>query len=315
MAGGDVNQAYQVQSTTSAYLLKKIELSEYERVYKATQNEIKTSLSFVEGICREQQRFGNVVPAIEGKSGVFLENNNFAYMLFPFVNGAVVENLAIDNEMIDRISHKLFQMHHGTISYDRDFSKQKNAHYIQVAHMLVENPHWAKLDWALKYLTFFEKLKKISRFILDNKHDLVQSIDALSLDSVCHNDLKPKNVLWNENKDFWVIDWEAACDFDHRADYLDTLLAWCIEESAGNFRINPDKVIAFQGPYYIAPEELHHAMNIVILKWCFWFYFCLSKGMQHPMRVPHYAYHAKIALGYLNLLISKRDLDFLATRE
>jgi len=171
------------------------------------------------------------------------------------------------------------------------------------------------LDWFLKYLTFFEQIKKITRFILDTQDDLEQSINALSLDSVCHNDLKPKNVLWNKNKDFWIIDWEAACDFDHRADYLDTLLAWCIEENAGAFTINPDKVIAFQGPYYMAPEELHHAMNIVILKWCFWFYFCLLKAMQHPRRIPHYAYHAKSALGYLNLLIGKRDLEFLATRK
>jgi thiamine kinase-like enzyme len=132
---------------------------------------------------------------------------------------------------------------------------------------------------------------------------------------VCHNDLKPKNVLWNKNKDFWIIDWEAACDFDHRADYLDTLLAWCIEEKSGVFTINPDKVIVFQDTYYIAPEELPHAMNIVILKWYFWFYFCLLQWMKHPMKIPHYASNAKIALGYLNLLIDKRDLGFLVTRK
>ncbi|MCL9683046.1 phosphotransferase [Legionella maioricensis] len=315
MPGGDVNEAYQVQSATNSYLLKKIELSEYARVYKATQDEIKTSLSFSEDICRKQQQFGNVVPALKGKSGVFVESKNYFYMLFPYVDGSVIENLAIDNEMISRISHKLFQMHHGAISYDQDFSKHKSAHFLEVAHTLVENSYWAKLDKVLNYFTPFEPIKKITRFILDSQDGLEQSINALSLESVCHNDLKPKNVLWNKDKDFWIIDWEAACDFDHRADYLDTLLAWCIEENARVFTINPDKVIAFQGPYYIAPEELHHAMNIVILKWYFWLYFCLLKGMQHPTRIPHYAYHAKIALGYLNLLIDKRDLSFLVTRK
>lgn len=315
VSGGDVNEAYQVQSATHSYLLKKIQVSEYEQIYNLTQHEIKTSLSFVEGICREQQPFGNVIPALEGKSGVFMENKNCFYMLFPYVNGSVIENQAIDNEMINQISHKLFQMHHETISYDLVFSKQKNAHYIQLAHMLVQNVCWAKLDMILKYLPFFEKAKKITRFIHATQNDLEQSIDTLSLDSVCHNDLKPKNVLWNKNKEFWIIDWEAACDFDHRADYLDTLLAWCIEENAGVFIINPRKVSAFQEPYYIAPEELRHAMNIVILKWYFWFYFCLLKGIQHPTKTLHYAHHAKIALGYLNLLIDKRDLGFLTTRK
>lgn len=313
--GGDVNKAYQVQSATHSYLLKKMESSEYERAYNVTQNEIKTSISFVESICREQQRFGNVVPALEGKSGVFMENKNYFYMLFPYVNGSVIENQAIDSEMINQISHKLFQIHHETISYDLVFSKQKNDHYIQVAHMLVQNPYWAKLDKILKYLPIFEKTKKITRFILANQNDLKQSIDTMSLDSVCHNDLKPKNVLWNKNKDFWIIDWEAACDFDHRVDYLDTLLAWCIEANAGVFTLNQEKVSAFQGPYYLAPEELPHAMNIVILKWCFWLYFCLLKGMQHPTKALHYAHHAKIALGYLSLLLDKRDLQFLATRQ
>lgn len=310
--GGDVSLAYQIQSADNHYFIKKIKLDGYIQEFNATTEDIKKSLSFIETICKEQSRFGNVIPAMEGQAGVYLEANNSLFILFPYIEGKIIENKAITNEMIASISQRLYTIHHEKIIYDKAFSQKRNSYFLTAANLLIQHPLWPKLETTLSRLPFFPRIKKTIQFMADNKKEFLYSLQSMSLDVICHNDLKPKNVLWNTDKQYWIIDWEVACDFDQQVDYLDTLLAWCIEEEKGSLRINPEKVAAFQKAYYLFSYQMYDAMNVVIIKWYFWLYACLIKIVKNPTKFLNYWPNVSRALRYIELLITHRDLSFLA---
>lgn len=311
LSGGDVNLTYLATTKESQYIIKKIKLDTYEKVYHVEPTQVKQSLIFVEQVCHEFEAYGNIITALKTGDNVFLELDDALVMVFPYVAGTVKENLEVSTEMVGCIAEKLLQLHNTPSNYNRSFSKQKFDYYISAAQRLCQFPHWPKINRVLSNQPFLPKLKKAIDFMTRNHDKFIESLQAINAESVCHNDLKPKNVLWGKEKQFWVIDWEAACDFDHRSDYLDTLLAWSIEMNKGVFSINFDKLNHFQRIYYIAENELQHAMNIVILKWYFWLYFCLDKCLSHVTRMNHYLGHAKAALGYIVLLIDHHDTKFL----
>ncbi|KTC88772.1 phosphotransferase [Fluoribacter dumoffii] len=307
VSGGDINSTYLIKTSSGQYIVKRIALDEYVREYKTTIEDVKKSLCFSEQISKAQLAFGNAITAIEGEKGVLLETGPGVLMLYPYVEGTICEDQQISLNMVRSISRRLKTLHHATISYDHEFSSKKFAIYIDIVNQLVSHPGWN----YLKLLTIFPRLKTVISFMRDNRELLKKSIRHISKESVCHNDLKPKNILWTKDtKDYWIIDWEAAADFDHRTDYLDTLVAWCIEKKDSGLLLNPEKVTAFQEEYYIPKEELTHATNITILKWYFWLYFCISKCFKKPKEFSHYLYHANYSIHYIEFLIHQ-ELNFL----
>lgn len=314
IAGGDVNQAYQVASGATHYLIKKINLRTYAKEYRANPEEIRCSLRFIEAVCRQYLPDGHVIPAISGHHGPIFEVNHVVYLLYPYVEGRIIENQALSLDQVGKIARQLKQIHQQTIHYDAVFSQNKYHRYVNVGLALAHHPFWGRFKTSLTRAPGLVRLKKAVRFMAEHCIEFDTSVRTMAMNPVCHNDLKPKNVLWGKDGQYWIIDWEAACDFDHQADYLDTLLAWVIEDHEGKLRINSNKVYAFQQQYFINPDGLQAAVYVVLLKWYFWWYFCLAKLVKHPLKIPHYWHHAQLALKYINLIIDHRDLAFLKTR-
>ncbi|HRD68969.1 MAG TPA: phosphotransferase [Legionella sp.] len=308
LAGGDVNNTYLLQSDMGQYVIKKILLEQYVDDYQTTIDEVTQSLLFIEEITRKQQSLGNVITAIAGNSGTVLHTDGIAYILYPFFQGEILENNKITLPMIKQISQRLERLHHHKFSYDNKMSQQKFNRFINVGRSILDSPILSRLD-NIKYL--IPKLKPIINFITENKASLSESIKLCTPESVCHNDLKPKNVLWASEDNFAIIDWEAAADFDHRTDYLDTLISWSNELDNNRFILIHEKIQAFQEHYFIPKNELNYAMDLVILKWYFWLFFCISRAKAYPGKFVHYWKQGNLALKFIEFLIKHRDLSFL----
>jgi len=204
LAGGDVNNTYLLQSDMGQYVIKKILLEQYVDDYQTTIDEVTQSLLFIEEITRKQQSLGNVITAIAGNSGTVLHTDGIAYILYPFFQGEILENNKITLPMIKQISQRLERLHHHKFSYDNKMSQQKFNRFINVGRSILDSPILSRLD-NIKYL--IPKLKPIINFITENKASLSESIKLCTPESVCHNDLKPKNVLWASEDNFAIIDW------------------------------------------------------------------------------------------------------------
>ncbi|HEH5972704.1 TPA: phosphotransferase [Legionella pneumophila] len=312
LGGGDVNVAYKIRTAQESFVLKKIQLNVYAKEYQASLDDIVSSLYFIESICRNLSIQGNVSTAVEVLGDPFLILKDAAYILYPFIEGKILENENITCNMVSLIAKKLYQLHHCPQIYDKEFSEKKFRLYKEIGLSALQHPHLKKIHTILNIIPLLKRLNRILTFFNDNQSRFQQAVKNMSCETVCHNDLKPKNVLWTTPELFWIIDWEAASDFDHKVDYLDTLLAWSVEAKNKILDINLSKVLAFQKEYFIEPRILRDAVYVVLLKWLFWFYFCLSKTLKHPYRILHYRYHASLALDYMELIIGKRELNFLS---
>lgn len=312
VGGGDVNTTFLIELPQKKFILKKIHLEQYIKEYQTSIHEIIQSIHFSEAVCQAYAFTEHVVPAIKGENGVLLLIHDYGYLLYPFVDGSILENTQITNTMVSRIGRMLSAIHHTPIEYEKVFSEKKQYRYTEAGLAILNNRHLEKLRYLSRLLPWSRRLSRAIRYLIHNKDDFKQAIYTMSRDAVCHNDLKPKNVLWQDEENFWVIDWEAAADFDFKVDYLDTLIAWCMEDIDGKLTINQDKVRAFTKAYPIPKDaQSKNTFLIVLLKWYFWLYFCISKAFKEPREFRHYYYHAKQALRIIDFLIENQSLALL----
>ena len=100
----------------------------------------------------------------------------------------------------------------------------------------------------------------------------------MSAVGICHNDLKPKNVLWQESGEFWIIDWDAVGLFDLAADHLDTGLSWATHFADGKLEFDAQKMAAFFQEYPLHDmDKFENSLHLVTVKWCYWLVFCLRR--------------------------------------
>ncbi|CEK10174.1 phosphotransferase [Legionella hackeliae] len=310
LSGGDINKSYFVNTSTGKYIIKHINILQYIKSYRTNKVETLQSLSFVETVAKVQKE--NVVSAVEGKKGFFLEDDNQIFILYPFKDGRVVVNDEIQVPMVSQIANKLHEIHNSSKSYDKKFAQDKGERYYTIAKQLIFSRWWELINKFSKSLHLFPRLNHISHFLITNQGLFLQALEAMSINKLCHNDLKPKNVLWSKNKDhFWILDWEAASEFDYRADYLDTLIAWSVECAKDKLSFNTEKVHVFQETYGLIREELELSIYIVLVKWYFWLAFCLSKCLRQPPQAFNQIPFIKEAITYIEFIIDKKELTML----
>ncbi|ASQ46487.1 phosphotransferase [Legionella clemsonensis] len=310
LTGGDTNKSYFADTSIGKCVIKNINILQYIRDYQTSREELFQSINFVENVAKIQN--GNVVCAVEGKKGFFLENKDNIYLLYPYKNGQALSNNEIKAGMISLIAAKLGDIHRIQKNYDKVLAQRKGERYYMIAEQLINNKIWTLFHKVSQITHLFPRLKDISIFLVSHQILFLQALQEASLNALCHNDLKPKNVLWTkENNHFWILDWETASEFDYRIDYLDTLIAWSVEYSNNHLTLNPEKACAFQEAYPLRREELGLNVYLVLLKWYFWLCFCLRKCLRHPTLVFTQLSLIQEAIDYIECIITEKELTML----
>lgn len=301
--GGDVNETFIAVSNTKKYIIKKIHLQEYTKDYKVTTDEIINSIEFSEHIAQQLVYTTQVSSALLKKQGCVLKTKSGLLIVYPFISGAVKENDAISLEMIKRIALFLSLIHHTVFSFDKDFAVKKLTIFKNIGQEIINLSLWSKIKKYTHNAYFFPKLNRIADYLLINKQVFSSAITLLEGNTICHNDLKPKNVLWEDEQHFGVIDWETTGLFDSRVDYLDTLLAWCTHYNGNKIVLKTEKLQAFLTTYPMVPAELKECLPIVLIKWYFWLGFCIKKIMLNHKQWKHYFWHIRYSINFIIFLI------------
>lgn len=312
VCGGDVNTTFLMETTEKKFILKKIHFEQYVKEYRTNVQEVMQSIAFSESVCRAFAFLRHVTPAIEGAKGVLLNIHHYGYLLYPYVNGTTLENTQITDAMAAKMANILATVHNSIIDYDKAFSEKKQQRYREAGLALLDSPHLEKLRHVGRLFPWSRRLSRAITHLIHHKDAFKNAIHRMQNHHICHNDLKPKNVLWQDESQYWVIDWEAAADFDVRVDYLDTLIAWCLERRDGILSIQQTKIQAFILAYPVPQGTQDDEVRLlVLLKWYFWLYFCVSKAFKNPREFRHYLSHASHALGVIDLLSNASTLGFL----
>ena len=165
-------------------------------------------------------------------------NNNY-YMVFNYVPGRVLQDNEITIEHCKKIGNILANIHlldykkiglePNIIEYKRLFDWESYAN----------NPNFNKTKYKELYLNNYKEYNSILKKANEkfNKTNKTQTI--------CHSDMDPKNVLW-DNYNPTIIDWESASLANPDRELLEDALCWSGFLS-NNF--NKDKFIAVFNEY------------------------------------------------------------------
>lgn len=292
---GDVNEAYVLSDGKQKFAIKKINKQKYVNDYQIELTQLMRSMSFSENIAEQMSFTNHTTAALKADNEYLLQSRSHFFLLYPYIDANELQNKDIDACQVQKIAKFLYQIHHSSLHYDEQFALEKLQAFKTLALQVLNHKIWPMLKTFSHQSLFLPKINYVSNFLLNNYQSFKRSIEGLDGQVICHNDLKPKNVLW-KNERFWVVDWETAGLFDKMSDYIDTLLSWCSDYDGHGFKLDEHKIQAFLKEYPTPDcQEIKLSLHIVLLKWYFWLGFCLNKLKQNPIKYRGYLFHIRYA--------------------
>jgi len=214
--GGLLHLMWRLDTDTGSYAIKQ--LSKDIHLSEATIKQYELT----ENIARQFATHG--IPAVSslrknGKSLIYTGENTF--IIYPWKKAEMIENDAINILHATKIASLLAKMHllHLSVpgitkpTYDTFSSNE-------LIIVLIEKSVEA-------FLPFADKLQNSKAMLLEANEQYQQAIPILNQSLVIsHADLDPKNVLWDENNNPFLIDWESARALNSTSEILNAALDW-----------------------------------------------------------------------------------------
>ncbi|QRN02806.1 phosphotransferase [Legionella sp. MW5194] len=303
LGGGDVNSAYQATCGSTRYVVKTINKAKYVQDYAVELEKLMESLRFSEQIASQLSGTGHVMSAYFAFEDCLVQTANDLILLYPQLDAVVRENQDLSSSHVRQVAAFLAQLHRSSLQFNEALAQEKLTVYKQIGEKIITLSVWDKLSFCTHPSYFFPKINTLSTYLVTHRDPLLKALNALKGTVLCHNDLKPKNVLW-ENNHFWVVDWETAGLFDQTADYLDTLLAWCTVYDKRGVSLDETKLQAFMETYPLPTQSpLLESLSIVLIKWYFWLAFCLNKLMTNPRKFKNNLWHIRYSIQFICFLM------------
>ncbi len=211
--GGLLNRMYKVETTTGIYAIKLLN-SEVMTRENARDNHI-----FAENVSNIAKNSGvNCIPAKIINTEIIQNIDEHYFLIYDWFDGKVVSDFELTIEHTKKVAKELATLHQ--IDFDFIFDKCK-AYYD--THII---------DWDY-YIDKIENIE-IKQLLESNKerfHYLdVNSIDYLNKISdnmvISHRDLDLPNILWDENENPVIIDWESSGLVNPCMELIDTAWNW-----------------------------------------------------------------------------------------
>ena len=187
-------------------------------------------------------------------------NNNFInkfkeeyYMVFDFVDGKTLQDNEITIDHCKKIGKILSQIH--SLDYKSINLKENKKEYNNIINFsdYINNPKFNSMSYKDKFLDNYKKYESLQKRANERLND------ANDYYAVCHRDLDPKNVMWNNDSPI-VIDWESANISNPYLELVETALCWSGFLS-NNFDSNKFKAV-IEEYIKIKPFE-HNRYNII----------------------------------------------------
>lgn len=229
LTGGLMHKMFKVETDKGVYAIKVLnpEVMSREEAYD----------NFVvsETIANKAKENGiDVSCAIKINDNYLNKFEDMYYMVFNFVNGKTLKDEEITIEHCKKIGDTLSKIHslnYKDIGLESNIIKYKKLYDWE---SYINNPNFSNMSYKELYLNNYKKYNSMLKRANERFNDtnIVQTI--------CHRDMDPKNVMWDNDNPI-VIDWESASLANPYRELLEDALSWSGFLS-NNF--NQDKFVA-----------------------------------------------------------------------
>ena len=248
LTGGLMHKMFKVQTDINTYAVKILNPEIMKR------NDAMDNFILSEKI--SNLAFENNIPVSNSLiiEGNFINKlNDTYYMVFKYIDGKTLKDDEITIEHCKKIGEVLSKMHSLDFSKLNITIKNKEDHFYVNWDEFIKNNNFNSMPYKDLYLKNYEKYysileRVVERFNLSNKYF-----------GVCHMDLDPKNVMW-ENDNPIIIDFESASISNTKRELVETALNWSGFLS-GNFDIKKFETLLKS---YLKTNSFDHDRYFVI---------------------------------------------------
>lgn len=230
MSGGFLHFVYKINTSNCEYIIKILNPDIMKR--KQALNNFKKA-NKLESLIKKHNINAIYFDVFDY---IVLNKKPYYFYIYKYYNGKSIFDENITNYCAEKIGEELAKIHNIKI-------KEKSTHFSDVYY-----------DWDFYIKAFENNDKEIYSKLNQNKHILYYLCDKYNqnilnlprLKTICHNDLDPKNVLWNGN-DFKIIDLECLCYFNPYLELFETILQW---SGINTQKLNKNVFKAFKTSYF-----------------------------------------------------------------
>ncbi len=213
--GGLLHMMWRVDTERGSYAIKQL-----SKNIKLTL-EVRKSYEISERVARQFSIRG--IPAISGieKDGKFLVDlENDTFLIYPWVEAIILDRNAVSTLQAVKIGTLLAKMHLLNLHVPEIESPKYDIHSNEEIMTLIENSVEMSLPFA-------NKLQQSSSLLVKWNNEYQQAIHSFTdISVISHADLDQKNVLWDENDNPILIDWESVRALNPTYELLIAALDW-----------------------------------------------------------------------------------------
>lgn len=214
LTGGLMHKMYKVTTDKGIYAIKILNPEVMSRPTALTNFNISETIS---NLAKEN---GIPVSSALNISGNFIiKYDEYYYMVFDFIEGKTLKDNEINIEHCKLIGQILSQIHnldYNNLGLDTEIKEDK--FYVDWEFFL-NHENFKKMNYQNLYIKYYSKYYSILK---DSVNKYNQSNTELA---ICHRDMDPKNVMWNNGKPI-IIDWESASLANPYRELLEIALSW-----------------------------------------------------------------------------------------
>ena len=213
--GGLVHQMWRIQSEDRAFAIKQ--LSKNINFTEA----VKKEFNLTEEIAHQYAQRGiPAIGAIKTNESYLIEANDCMFLVYPWVNANAVEAHAVTEMQALKIAKILADIHQINLDAPELHEPGFQTHTTDKLITLIDKAEESKCPFA-------NDLRKYQPEIILINEQYQSAVPLLEEHIiVSHGDLDPKNVLWDEDGNPLLIDWEASRKLNPTYDIINVCLDW-----------------------------------------------------------------------------------------
>lgn len=214
LTGGLMHKMFKVETNKGIYAIKVLNpevMSREEAYNNFVVSETIANLAKDNGIV--------VSSAISINNNYLNKFEDKYYMVFDFVDGKVLTDEEITIEHCRKIGEILSKIH--SLDYPNLGLDSEIVEYTRLYdwESYINNSNFDKMSYNELFLSNYKKYNSILKRANERFND------SNTVLTICHRDMDPKNVMWNNDNPI-VIDWESASLANPYRELLEDALCW-----------------------------------------------------------------------------------------